>query len=93
MVLGQDGPAAGFRLLAQNIWTGYQSRLPKERTAAISLNPFEDTDREVRRRMLDTKDGEAPEVRAVLRAKLGEPPEPSAPPATTNTPPERASSP
>jgi hypothetical protein len=63
MVLGEDGPAAGFRLLAQNVWDGYQSRLPKERISAIGLNPFDDIDREVRRRMLDSKDGEPPEVR------------------------------
>jgi hypothetical protein len=93
MVLGEDGPAAGFRLLAQNVWDGYQSRLPKERISAIGLNPFDDIDREVRRRMLDSKDGEPPEVRAVLRTKLNLPPEPSAPAATTNMPPEKASNP
>jgi hypothetical protein len=56
------------------------------------LNPFEDMDREVRKRMLDSQAGEPPEVRAVLRTKLGEPPETSAPPAATNALPEKASS-
>ena len=45
---------------------------------------------EVRRRMLDRQEGEPPEVRAALRAKLGEVPEASAPSATTNAPPEKA---
>ena len=39
--------------------------------------------------MLDPQEGEPPEVRAVLRTKLGELPETSAPPAATNAPPEK----
>ena len=89
IALGEDGPAAGFRLLAQHVWSSYQSRMPKERLAAIGLRPFEDIDQEVRKRMLDPQQGEPPEVRAVLRAKLGELPETSAPPAVTNAPPEK----
>ncbi len=92
MVLGEDSAAAGFKLLAGQLWQSYQSGIPQERLAAVGLRPFEDIDKEVRRRMLDTQDGEAPEVRAVLRSKLGEPPEAAAPPATTNAPPQRASS-
>jgi hypothetical protein len=92
MALGEDGPAAGFRLLAQRVWSAYQSGIPKERLSAIGLNPFEDMDREVRKRMLDSEAGEPPEVRAVLRIKLGEPPETIAPPAATNAPPEKVSS-
>jgi hypothetical protein len=57
------------------------------------LRPFDEIDQEVRKRMLDQREGEPPEVRAALRAKLGEPPEVSAPPTTTNAPPEKASSP
>jgi len=92
MALGEDAPAAGFRLLAQNVWSAYQSGMPKERLGAIGLRPFEDIDQEVRKRMLDTQQGEPPEVRAILRTKLGEPPETSAPRAATNAPPEKASS-
>ena len=66
--------------------------MPKERLAAVGLRPFEEIDQEVRKRMLDPQEGEPPEVRAVLRAKLGEPPETSVPPATTNAPPEKVSS-
>ena len=93
MAVGEDGPAAGFRLLAQRVWTAYQSGLPEERLSAIGLPAFADMDREVRKRMLDPEAGEPPEVRAILRAKLGEPPEASAPPADTNAPPVKASSP
>jgi hypothetical protein len=48
-------------------------------------------DQEVRKRMPDSKEGEPPEVRAVLRTKLGEPPETSAPASATNAPPEKVS--
>ena len=91
MALGEDGPAAGFRLLAQHIWSAYQSRIPKGRLSAIGLRPFDDIDQEVRKRMLDPQHGEPPEVRAVLRTKLGELPETNTPPAATNAPPEKAS--
>ena len=92
MVLGEDGHAAGFRMLAQQVWSAYQSRMPEERLSAIGLRPFADIDQEVRKRMLDLQEGESPEVRAVLRAKLGEPPEVGPPPPTTNAPPEKVSS-
>jgi hypothetical protein len=92
MVLNEDAAAAGFKLLARQVWISYQSGIPQERLAAVGLRPFEEIDQEVRRHMLDTQEGEPPEVRAVLRAKLGQPPEAAAPPATTNAPPEKASS-
>jgi len=56
------------------------------------LRPFEEIDREIRRRMLDPREGEPFEVRAVLRTKLGLPPEVGAEPAATNAPPGQASS-
>jgi hypothetical protein len=92
MVLSEDAPAAGFKLLARQVWLSYQTDIPQARLAAVGLPPFEQIDQDVRRRMLDTQEGEPPEVRAVLRARLGEPPETTPPPATTNAPPERASS-
>ena len=92
MVLNQDSAAAGYKLLAHQVWISYQNGIPQERLAAIGLEPFEQIDQEVRRRMLDIRDGEPPEVRAVLRAKLGEPPETTPTPATTNAPPEKTSS-
>ena len=88
MVLAEDSAAAGYKLLARQVWLSYQSDIPKDRLSAIGLPPFEEIDQEVRRRMLDPQQGEPPEVRALLRAKLGEPPEPTPPPAATNAPPE-----
>ena len=89
MAVAEDAAAAGFKLLAHEVWKSYQSGIPKERMSAIGLRPFEDIDQEVRHRLLDAKDGEAPDVRAVLRAKLGEPPEAAVPasPGSTNAPP------
>jgi len=92
LVLAEDAAAAGFKLLARQVWMAYQSGIPKERLAAIGLRPFEAIDQEVRKRMLDPHEGEAPEVRAVLRTKLGELPEASVPPAATNAPSEKVSS-
>ena len=68
-------PPPGFKLLARQVWIAYQSGIPAERMGAVGLRPFEDIDQEVRQRMLDAQNGEPPEVRAVLRGKLGEPPE------------------
>jgi hypothetical protein len=92
MVLNQDAPAAGFRMLARKVWEAYQSGIPKERLSAIGLEPFDEIDRKVRARLLDPREGAPPDVRAALRAKLGEPPETELPAAETNRPPERASS-
>ena len=89
MVLAEDSAAAGFKLLARQLWLSYQSGIPKERMAAIGLRPFEEIDLEVRKRMLSPEGGEPPEVRAVLRTKLGEPPETTPPPGATNSPPEK----
>jgi len=92
MALAEDAAAAGFKLLARQVWLAYQGGIPKERLPAIGLRPFESIDQEVRRRMLDPQAGEPPDVRAVLRTKLGEPPETGAPSAATNAPPETSSS-
>jgi hypothetical protein len=78
---------AGFRLMARQLWQTYMSKIPKERIAAIGLPPLEDIDREVRDRLLDPQRGLPPEVRAVLRSKLGLGKETAVPPVS---PPERA---
>jgi hypothetical protein len=90
MVLAEDSAAAGFRLLAQKVWESYQSGIPKERMAAIGLRPFEEIDQLVRTRMLDPQRGEEPAIRAVLRTKLGMPPEAPLPGGATNAPPATA---
>jgi hypothetical protein len=92
LAVGEDGPSAGFRLLAQRLWETYQSGIPTERLSAIGLPPFADMDQEMRTRMLDPREGEPTEVRAVLRSKLGLPPEAPAPAVETNNPPQSASS-
>ncbi len=92
MVLAEDAAAAGFKLLARQVWLAYQSGIPTERLSAVGLRPFEDMDREVRKRLLDPQEGEPPELRAALRAKLGELPDSSPPPAATNAPPEKVPS-
>jgi hypothetical protein len=81
VIPGEDEHAARYRVLAQGVWEAYQSRMPVERLSAIGLRPFAEIDREIRRRILDPREGEPPEVRAVLRSKLGEPAETNAPPA------------
>ena len=92
MVLAEDSAAAGYKLLARQLWLSYQSDIPTERLGAIGLRPFEEIDQEVRKRMIDSRGGEPPEVRALLRTKLGEPPEATAPAAATNAPPEKVPS-
>jgi len=76
---------AGYRVMARQLWQTYMSKIPKERTMAIGLPPLEDIDREMRDRLLDPQRGLPPEMRLVLRSKLGK--ETTAPPPT---PPERA---
>ncbi len=92
LVLGEEDHFAGYKLLARQVWDAYQSKIPKERLAAIGLRPIEDIDREILNRFLDPEGGVSFEPRAVLRTKLGLPPETVAPPATTNTPPAKLSS-
>ena len=72
MALGEDGPAAGFKLLAQQVWSAYQSRMPegtarRHRLATLSRTLI----RKCAGACSIPKTGEPPEVRAVLRTKLG----------------------
>jgi hypothetical protein len=92
MAVGEDGPAAGFRLLAQRLWDFYMSGVPAERMSSIGLQPFAQMDLEIRQRLLDPQEGESAEVRAILRNKLGQPPEPAAAAGETNRPPQSPSS-
>lgn len=88
---GEEEHAYGFKLLAKKVWESYSSRIGKSRESAISLRPFDDIDREIRSRVLDPKEGAAPEIRAILRSRLGLPSESAAAPgpaesAGTNAP-------
>jgi len=88
----QEERALGYKLLAKQVWNAYMSKIPKERIPATGLNPLEETDREILRRLLDAEHGAPFEVRAVLRSKLGMPAESAVPAATTNAAPEKVSS-
>jgi hypothetical protein len=86
---GEDERAAGFKLLATQTRTTYESKT-NVRGEALELSSIEDMDREVLSRLLDPETGAPYEMRVILRAKLGMPPEqtpPPSPPARTNAPP------
>jgi hypothetical protein len=91
LALDEEESCQGYRDLARQVWTTYQSKMPKERLEAIGLPPFEEIDREILRRLLDPQQGLPPEYRGVLRTKLRMPPESKESPAPTNAPPEKIS--
>ena len=87
LIQDEDDRAANFKLLAQKVWTTYQSKIFKERRSAVGLRPLPEIDREILDRMLNPQEGLLPEIRAVLRTKLGLPAETTnAPPAITKAP-------
>jgi hypothetical protein len=96
LAIDEEERAAGFKHMAIQLRTTYMEKI-KGREDAIGLPPFEETERETVRRLLDSKDGAPPEVRAVLRTKLRLPPESAAPPepapapSATNAPPAKVS--
>jgi len=92
LTMDEDERSAGFQLLARQVWAAYMNKIPKDRVAAIGLRPLEAIDREIRGRLLDPEHGWPPEVRAVLRTKLGLPKEAALPVAGTNAPPEKITS-
>jgi hypothetical protein len=87
LVIDEDDHAGGYKLMARQLWDTYMSKIPKERIEAIGLKPFAEIDREVLGRLLDPQHGFQPEVRAVLRSKLGMGKESAVPPAES---PDRA---
>ena len=40
MAMGEDGPAAGFRLLAQQVWSAYQRTMPKNGSELLACVPL-----------------------------------------------------
>jgi hypothetical protein len=101
LVIDDDEHAAGLRGLAQKIWANYQAKINKlpggGREQALGLPPVDQIGREILNQILDPVRGASPEMRAVLRTKLGLPAETApaasptrAPPATTTTPPAAA---
>ena len=92
LVIGEEDHYAGYKLMARQVWDIFQSKIGKDSLKRVGLSPLEDIDREILNRFLDPQ-GDVPfEVRAVLRTKLGLPPEAAAPPASTNAPPVKSSS-
>ena len=89
LIVGEDERAAGFKLLAQKIQETYMSKISGNRgEERIPVAPVEQIQQEVLKRLLDVENGWPPEVRAVLRNKLGLPAETApAPPPPTNAPP------
>jgi hypothetical protein len=84
LVLDEDERAFFLKRMAQKIWTSYMSSLPKERTDALGLKPFEDIDREVLKRLLDPQHGLKELPRLALRSKLGLPAETRPVPGSAN---------
>jgi hypothetical protein len=70
LVIGEDDRAAGYYLIAQQIWENYQKKIPAERMSATGLPPFSDIDQDIRSRCLNPDNGWPPEARAMLRMKL-----------------------
>lgn len=91
MVLGEDDRAAGFILIASKLRETYASKT-STRKESIPMAPMEDIKQDVTRQLLDPETGMPPEMRAVLRTKLGLGPEPPPTPGTTNAAPEKVSS-
>lgn len=96
LALGEDEHAYGMKALAKKILDAYESKIPEDQKPRIGLPPFDDLDREVRRRVLDPEQGVPYEARQIIRTKLGLPaeaapapganPPPATPPASTNLP-------
>ena len=84
--LDEDDQAAGLRMLARQVRSTYMSKVP-ERAMAIGVPTVDDTEKEIRRRLLDPEKGMPLEARAVLRTKLGLPAESAPVPPSTNAPP------
>jgi len=80
LVIDEDDHAAGYKIMARQLWDTYMSKIPKERSEAIGLKPLAEIDREIQNRLLDPENGFPPEARAILRAKLGLPKESAKPP-------------
>ena len=59
----------GYRRMARDLWKIYMEKI-KTRENAIGLPPVEAAEKEILSRMLDSKEGLPPEMRAILRTEL-----------------------
>ncbi|MCX6883889.1 MAG: hypothetical protein NTX27_02475 [Verrucomicrobia bacterium] len=87
--IGEDERAAGYKLLARQVLATYESKT-KSRGEAIAMSTFEEMDREVFTRLMDTEQGVPIEMRAVLRTIHGLPAEAPTAAPSTNAPPAAA---
>jgi hypothetical protein len=83
VVEGEEAHAAGYKGLAGLAWRTFMSKVARD---AVRIPPFAEMDREVLQRILDPDRGASPEVRAMLRTKLGLGPEPPRSSPATNAP-------
>jgi hypothetical protein len=93
LAIDEDERAAGFKLLARQIWNTYESKISAEQKARVGLMSLKNLDDNVRNRLLAPDAGLPLEVRAALASKLGVPlpVQTNSPPAQTNSPPASAS--
>lgn len=89
LVNGEDDRAEGTRKLAEMVWESYMSQIPPDRIAATGLPPFKTISQDLVNRLLDPSSTIAwpPEVRGILRRRLGLPPEEAAPISVPANPP------
>ncbi len=86
LIVGQHDRSAGYRLKARLLRDSYMSKI-KGNEARIGLPPVEETEKEIRERLLDPTTAMLPfEMRAILRTELRMPPEIAMPAAGTNAP-------
>jgi hypothetical protein len=69
LILGRDDRSAGYRALANKVWQVYESKVPKDRVAAIGLPSPAETARQVLRDLLGPQSEMPAEAQAVLRSR------------------------
>ena len=87
LVNDEDDLAAGYKLMARHLYDTYNSKVPQQADKRIGLKSLAEIDLEIRNSFLDPQHGFPPELRAILRSKLGLGKETLTPEAQ---PPERA---
>jgi hypothetical protein len=82
LAIGQDDRAAGYQMLAGNIFDHYQKKMGIDQPR-VRMPPMNDLKRAVLDQLLDATQGLPFAARAVLRTQLGMPAETNSPPAST----------
>lgn len=75
LVQDQNQRALGYKNLAQQAYNSYVSKITGTRVQAMSIGSFQSIDKGVLDRLLDPQHGAPPDIRAMLRSKLGLPAE------------------